>query len=131
MPGLSFERVCNRDYERKRLEVAGGGAMPYYKVTKENMESVGLLGARPIKYKLGQWVYPGEKLSCHPRKGGGLWVVKERSSAFGIQKYLMKRHKMKTKAFACQIGLILYETNYRVKTNKMKLIEEVFPKTRR
>ena len=103
--------------------------MKYYKVVKEDLTSVGLLNAPPVQYKLNKWARPLEKLSSHPRKGGGLWVYKERRDAFAAQRYLMKKYNLKTRAFVCRIGLlILHETSYRRKTDKVKLIEEIFSK---
>lgn len=97
----------------------------YYKVVTKDLKSVGLLRANVLQYKIGKWVYPLEPLSRHPRKGGGLWIVKKKSDAFQVKKYLLKKHQKASRIFSCNIGRIIYQTSYRVKTNKVKLIEEI------
>lgn len=96
----------------------------YFKVLTQNMMSVGLLGAHPLQYKLNDWVRPLEPLSCHPRKGGGLWVVEKLSQAKHMRKYLKLKHKMAARIFRCKIGKVIYKSSCRVKTDKVLLIEE-------
>ena len=100
--------------------------MPYFKVLRRDLTSVGLLGAIPLKYVIGKWVRPREPLSSHPYKGGGLWVVKTRGDAKSIKKYLLKKHDVIARIFICDIGRILYETSYRVKTSKVRITQEIF-----
>ena len=105
--------------------------MFYYKVIRSNLTSVGLLGARRIQYKIGEWVYPGEPLSDHPKKGGGLWVVRTGSAAREYRRYVLKEHGIKARIFRCEIGKVLYDTSKiyptsrRIKTDMVKLVEEV------
>lgn len=62
-----------------------------YKVLCDDMTNIALLGAPKIKYRSGAWNLPLEPLSDDPFRGGG--------------------HR-------CLPGdIILYESNYRVKTN--------------
>lgn len=102
--------------------------MIYFKVVTEDLKSVGLLGAPKIQYKIGEWVYPLEPLSDHPRKGGGLWVYRRKCDAFRAKRYLEgeRRTKMPCRVFACSIGKILYE-KHRTKTDKVMLLEEAAP----
>ena len=99
--------------------------MTYFKVLTEELKSVGLFGAKPLKYEIGEWTYPLEPLSSHHLKGGGLWVVKKRSDAFAIKRRLLKEKGMATRIFSCEIGKVLFETFYRAKTDKVKLLEEI------
>lgn len=99
----------------------------YYKVLKPDLTSVGLLGASPLQYKIDEWVYPLEPLSDHPRKGGGLWVVKRKCDAFEYKRYLLKQHNIKARIFICLIGMIIYQSNRRTKTSKVKITQEIFP----
>lgn len=100
--------------------------MAYYKVVTEDLKSVGLLKAPQIQYKIGEWVYPLEPLSNHPRKGGGLWVYGRKCDAFRAKKYVEEERKIRIpcRVFTCHIGRILYE-KYRTKTDKVMLLEEV------
>ncbi|PIP17616.1 MAG: hypothetical protein COX43_03355 [Parcubacteria group bacterium CG23_combo_of_CG06-09_8_20_14_all_35_9] len=88
-----------------------------YKVLHFNLTSVGLLGTTKMQYRFDVWNRPLEPLSDHPRKGGGLWVVRKKSDAKQIRKYLFSKHHIVVRIFACQIGEIIYETSYRVKTD--------------
>ena len=97
----------------------------YFKVVTEDLKSVGLLRANIVQYKLKKWVFPKEPLSCHPYRGGGLWALKRKSDAFQVKKYLAKQHNKNARIFLCQIDCILYETSYRIKTNRIKLVQEI------
>lgn len=96
-----------------------------FKVLTSDMKSVGLLGARPLKYRHSKWTRPLEPLSDHPRKGGGLWAVKKLSHARQIKKYLKKKHGINARIFHCRIGKIIYQSSYRIKTDKVMLLAEV------
>lgn len=101
----------------------------YYKVVTKDLKSVGLLGANIVQYKIGEWVYPLESLSCHPRKAGGLWICRREGGAFQNREYLWKKHQKTSRVFLCEVGRIFYGTSYRLKTEKVKLIEEIVKKT--
>lgn len=97
----------------------------YFKVVTEDLKSVGLLGATPIQYTVGEWTHPLEPLSNHPRKGGGLWVYRKRGAAMASKRYMSHQHGKAVRIFSCLIGNIIYETSYRVKTDKVMLVEEI------
>lgn len=104
----------------------------YFKVLRKNRYSLGLLGATPIRYKIGKWTRPKEPISDHPRKGGGLWVTKTLGGARSIQRDMLKRHKTNTRIFACRIGNVikrsdegLHPYSLRVKTDGVMLLREV------
>jgi len=97
----------------------------YFKVLTQDLMSVALLGAHSIKYKVGEWVYPGESLSGHPRKGGGLHVCKTAGEAKQIKRYVKRKHDLSCRIFSCLIGSVLYENDSRAKTDKVMLLEEI------
>ena len=99
--------------------------MDYFKVVREDLTSVGLLGASRVQYSIGKWVYPREPLSSHNRKGGGLWVLWQRSDALRFKRYVEQKYGFGVRIFTCAIGAILYENSYRVKTGKVMLLEEI------
>jgi len=88
----------------------------YFKVLRENLTSVGLLGAPRKQYYPGLWNIPNEPISNHPRKGGGIWVTPTKASARSFQKYVFNKYGIRTRIFACKIGKVLYYTSCRVKT---------------
>ncbi len=104
----------------------------YFKVLRKNLYSLGLLGATPIHYKIGEWTRPKEPISDHPRKGGELWVVARESHARAVQRYMLKKYRMRTRIFQCRIGKIIKIKNrkshsQRIKTTAVMLWTEVFP----
>jgi hypothetical protein len=82
------------------------------------------LGLRknPNILKFGNyWVY--EKSPIYSSSDtGGIWVTATLSCAKQLKKYFEKRYS-KALIFQCEIGDVLYQNSYRVKTNKVKLIE--------
>lgn len=96
----------------------------YFKVLRQDLTSVGLLGAPRMQYRFGVWNKPLEPISAHPRKGGGLWVLMKKYHAKRAKKYLLEKHNIVARIFACQIGKIIYQTSYRTKTDKVFLIQK-------
>ena len=105
--------------------------MECYKVLDENLKSLGLKPrghAVPIiQYVIGQWTHPLEPVSDDPNEGGGLWVTPARGQARHLAKYMWKKYHRRTRIFLCFIGEALCQpSSYRVKTDKVMLVEEVF-----
>jgi len=96
----------------------------YFKVLRSDFTSVGLLGAVRMQYRFNAWNRPLEPISNHPRKGGGLWIVKSKSDAKMVRKYLFNKHGIIARIFSCRIGRIIYETSYRVKTDGVFFTEK-------
>jgi hypothetical protein len=88
-----------------------------FKVLRNDLTSVGLLGACRKQYGFNVCNKPNEPLSAHPRRGGGLWVTPTISDAKAIRRYVAKRHRIETRIFRCRIGRVLYETSCRIKTD--------------
>lgn len=105
--------------------------MRYFKVLNPDRTNIGLLKARIIKYQVREWTYPGENLSSHPRKGGGLWVVKNLSAAKKTQKYLKGEYQRGSDIWECKIGKIIYDasqdkpTSARIKTDRVMLLKKI------
>lgn len=99
--------------------------MHHFKVVKKDLTSVGLLGAAVIQYKIGDWVYPLEPLSNNHLRGGGLWVLKTRSDAYRFKRYVETKHGFNVRIFTCEIGIVLFQTSYRIKTDRVMLKEEL------
>lgn len=96
----------------------------YFKVLRQDLTSVGLLGATKMQYHFGIWNRPLEPLSAHPRKGGGLWVFMKKYHAKRAKKYLLEKHNIVARIFACRIGRIIYQTSYRTKTDGVFLTQK-------
>jgi len=94
-----------------------------YKVVTENMESLGLRRNPTIlKYTIGKWV-KSPTVKEGNSDDGGIWVVKTKSNAKKLKKYMKEVHKKKCLIFECEVGKILYENSYRIKVDRVKLYE--------
>ena len=97
-----------------------------YKAVKPNLESVGLARAIPIHYELDKWAYP-DKISDSKIRDG-LWVGKHKGFISWLRRYVLLTRGYQIRVFECEIGIVLYETSNRIKTDKVKLIKEVYYK---
>jgi hypothetical protein len=106
----------------------------YYKVVTHDMKSLGLRkNPNIMTFDLNKWEYePDDRISRTDSDFGGIWVAQTLSGAKGLIKY-MRRKAIKeniplfsnVRLFECEIGDILYQNSYRVKTNKVKLKKEI------
>ena len=97
----------------------------YMKAVDEDLMSLGLKRAKPIQYVIGEWVYPREIPSGDPNRGGGLWVAKNMKFVSWLRKYLLNKYGRSMRLFACEIGDILYESVNMIKTDRVKVLEEL------
>ena len=97
----------------------------YYKVVTEDLKSLGLRKNPNIMiFPIDKWVYePKNRIDYSNKDLGGIWVAQTLSGAKGLVRYMNKKYNSKVRIFECEIGNILYENSYRVKTDKVKLIE--------
>ena len=99
----------------------------YYRVVTEDMKSLGLRkNPNIVQYKLG-WIHELKFENIVPGKGdfGGFWACKKLSAAKGLRRYMQKKHNVNTRIFEAKIGTVLYENNYRTKTDSIMLTKEI------
>lgn len=95
----------------------------YYKVVTNELKSLGLRKNPTIL------VYQFNKCIKSPtiKKGnsddGGIWVVKTKSNANRLVKYMKKKYNKECYVFKAHIKNILYENNYRTKVERIKIYE--------
>ncbi len=97
----------------------------YYKVLDQELFSLGLRGATPIRYTIGEWIRPLEPLSPQLYGRGGLWVARRKGTALQLKRYMLNAHGKDVRIFSCRIGVILCETSGRFKTDKVMVLEEI------
>lgn len=96
-----------------------------YKVVTTGHKSLGLRKNPTIlHYPTGKWV---SSPTIKPNKDddGGIWAAKNKSGARRLQKYIADRYDIETFIFECQINRILYSNDYRIKTDKVKLLRRL------
>lgn len=98
-----------------------------YKVVTEDMKSLGLRkNPNIIQFELGKWVYLKEnEIEKSKNDWGGIWVARTLSNAKKLGEYMIKQHQQPTKIFKATLDEILYFNSYRIKTNGVKLFEEI------
>lgn len=98
-----------------------------YKVVTKNMKSLGLRkNPNIIKYPFNKWYYlTDNKIKKGMDDWGGIWVTRTLSSARTLQKYMKCQYNKKVRIFKAIIDKTLYANSYRIKTNGLKLLEEI------
>ena len=99
-----------------------------YKVVTNNLESLGLRkNPNIMKFPIGQWVRLPESLTVPGEADfGGIWSALRKSSIKKLQKHCMETHGMETRAFLVAMDNPMYANSYRVKSQGVLLLEEVF-----
>ena len=96
-----------------------------YKVVTEHMKSLGLRrNPSVIVFPVGSWVTEPRPLELNDKDWGGIWCCEKLSAAKGLKRYFEKKYG-KARIFECEIGEVLFQNNYRTKTDKIKLTKEV------
>jgi len=97
--------------------------LTYFKALQPSLLNCGLNRAKPLQYLVGEWVFP-DYISGSSVKDG-LWVGKNKGFIRWFKKYVLETRGYVPVVFECDIGDILYETSNRVKTDRVKITEEV------
>lgn len=109
-------------------------AKKYYKVVTHDMKSLGLRkNPNIMTFELNVWMKEKpENINRSANDFGGIWVAQSLSGARSLIKYLKKKAMKENRPelnncriFEVEIGEILYQNSYRVKTDKVKFIKEL------
>lgn len=100
-----------------------------YRVTTMDNKSLGLAGNTNIlTYKLNEWVgIPKRELDHSIRSEGGIWTTINLSDARTLQRYFLTRfnYVTNTRIYLAAIGNPVFANSYRVKSEKIMLLEEL------
>lgn len=98
-----------------------------YKVVRKNMTSLGLRkNPNIMTFKLNEWIYlPEEKVIEGISDFGGIWLARTPGRANAYKKYMREQHNAETRIFYSLIDRVLFVNSDRLKTNGIKLIEEL------
>lgn len=93
-----------------------------YKVVKANMTSLGLRkNPNVMRFTLNEWIYlPEEEIV------GGIWLARTSGRARAYQKYMKEKYNADTKVFFSLIDRVLFANQDRIKTNGLRLLEEIY-----
>jgi len=96
-----------------------------YKVVTEEMRSLGLRkNPSIIVFPIGVWIKEPRPLEYNNKDWGGIWCCEKLSAARALKRYYESRYG-KARIFECKIGEVVFQNNYRTKTDKVKLIKEI------
>ena len=100
----------------------------YYKVVTEDMMSLGLANNPTImQFGLGETTYqPEDNVVEGKGHSGGIWLAPNKSSAKKIVEYMRENYGVTTRVFEVEIGRILYENAYRLKTDQVTFLLELY-----
>lgn len=98
-----------------------------YKVVRSDMSSLGLRkNPNIMTFVLNDWIYlPEEKVVEGIRDYGGIWLARTPGRARAYQNYMLRKHGVDTRVFLTLIDRILFSNQDRVKTNGVRLLEEL------
>ena len=98
-----------------------------YKVVTSDMQSLGLRkNPNIITYKFDEWLWlPSSEIVEGVGDYGGIWAARTPGRAKQYQKYMERKHDTETRAFKSLIGKVLFSNQDRVKTDGIKLVEEL------
>ena len=71
---------------------------------------------------------PDDQIVEGPADFGGIWVAAKIGGANTLIKYMATQYDLQCRLFAVQIGRILYQNSYRMKTDSVLFLEELTPK---
>lgn len=98
-----------------------------YKVVTKDMKSLGLRNNPNIlEFELGKWIYLlKNEVEKSKNDWGGIWVARTLSGAKKLGEYMDRKYRQPTRIFKTALDDILYYNSYRIKTNGVKLFEEI------
>lgn len=98
-----------------------------FKVVTADMKSLGLRRNKNIlSYPIGEWInVPAKDIRRDGGDRGGIWACKTLKQAKRLRLYMREKHGTQARIFEALAGEILWQSSYRVKTDRIKLLEEV------
>lgn len=100
-----------------------------YKVVTKDLKSLGLRRNPNIhQYPINKWYFLHEKdVEEGKADWGGIWVARTLPDAKKLSKYMKNKYYKQTRIFKATLDQILYHNSYRIKTNGIKIFEEIKP----
>ena len=91
------------------------------------MRSLGLRrNPNIVNYQVGEWLFLPPSLVREGKSDfGGIWLARTKSKAYELQDYMKKMYSEDARVFKAVIDEVLYANSYRIKTNGVRLYEEI------
>jgi len=97
-----------------------------YKVVTQDLESLNN-DSYTITYPINSWyAFPKDQITMGSREDGGIWSSISLASAKNLERMMLEKHSKRVRIFKAALGEILYSDEDRIKTDRIKLLEEVF-----
>jgi len=99
-----------------------------YKIVTEEMKSLGLRNNPNIMtFPIDEWVVlPDEKVVPGKADFGGIWAALHKGSIPTLKNYMAEMYGVKTRAFLTAMQRPVFANSYRVKSQGVFLLEEIF-----
>lgn len=97
-----------------------------YKVVTMDRESLGLNGHNnKIEYPEGAWKkLDDDEIEEGGGDWGGIWAARTYGGANYIENHMQETHDTETRTYEAALDDLLFHNDYRLKTNRIKLLEE-------
>lgn len=99
-----------------------------YKVVTEELKSLGLRKNPNIfTFPIGEWVVqPDEITKVGKEDWGGIWTALRKGSIRTLKNYMAEMYGIKTRAFLTAMHRPVYANSYRIKSQGVMLLEEIY-----
>jgi len=102
-----------------------------YKVVTCDLQSLGLRkNPNILIFPVGEWMKLSEDEvtvgNTHWSGWGGVWSALERGGAATLSKYMMEKYDIKTRTFLTAMYRPLFANSYRIKSQGVFLLEEIY-----
>lgn len=99
-----------------------------YKVVTSEMKSLGLRKNPSIMtFTIGKWIsLPDEKIVAGKDDKGGIWTAVSKGSIKTLRNYMQEMYGVKTRAFLTAMKRPVYANSYRIKSQGVMLLEEIY-----
>ena len=108
--------------QRYKTELVG------FKVVTTELKSLGLRrNPNILTYPVDDWyLLPDSWIEEGKGDWGGMWLSRLPSTAKRLKMYMVEKHSKECRIFKSYIGDDLFHNSYRIKTDKIKMFEEMF-----
>lgn len=98
-----------------------------FKVVTMELKSLGLRrNPNILTYPIGEWyILPDSWIEAGRGDWGGMWLSRVSSTAKRLRAYMKENHNTECRVFKSYIGKVLYCNSYRLKTDQVKMFEEL------
>lgn len=99
-----------------------------YKVVTEDLKSLGLRKNPTIMtFPIREWIMlDDEEVVVGKEDWGGIWTALQKGAISTLKNYMLNKYNIETRAFLTAMYRPVYTNSYRIKSQGVMLLEEIF-----